>query len=788
VTAEETRALGYFLLPIPAGRKEPPPAGWLTRAEPYEVPAGGNVAIGVRGEIAILITNDERSTSWATEQFGKPHVRSVRGAHWYFRARKGQANESNKETPVGAMELHVRNKYALIPPSIHPSGAAYGWVRPLPKIAELPECPDLRELWHPSGSHHSKLLAMSSAKARAGAPEEQIAAELRAYRDSHLRDSAAHPDRELEDMARSAVEKFGRSQAAASLRETGPTEGAPDYIDLFDENGKPQWDAFIAHLESEFHFSAMRDTGELLVYRGGVYEPDGRQTVNEWVECRFRERSLRVTTRSVDEIIGSIRRAHLVPREQFNPSGFLPVSNGVLDLRTPTTPAFGDHDPARRFTFKIAVPFEVGARCPGFEALVARALPREEARATVQEEFGYTLTPGNPHKTAFFWVGPPDSMKSTLQAVLRGMLGNKNVTAISLQLLSGDNRFASSGLYGKLANLVADLPIRSIRDVGTFKMLVGGDDEVPAERKFMDQFSFRNLAKLFYSANELPAVPWADEAFFRRWILTEFAERIPLEEQVEGVASRLVVTEGPGILNWSLAGLVRLKKRGRFDPKALEGARVTWRRHSNSLVAYVEDRLEVVRTDPVPHLPKDELWNDYIAYCDERDLEPVAKNVLGTELPRLAPGIVESFPKFPDPNKSGKLKTVRSWRGARIRGVAVSTLSTGSTGDLRISHPRAREVGVTGQSGVEGVEGVEQAVAAEGRGPDLPERRVAEAAAALKSYLTERSSGSEVQTLRDHLVSRGFTTGEADAGIGRVCGDGSTTRYGDLVRLKGAGA
>ncbi|EQD73433.1 protein containing DNA primase/polymerase, bifunctional, partial [mine drainage metagenome] len=208
---EELRAGGHFLLPIPPRSKEPPPKGWVDRREPYEIPLEGNVAIGVRGETCILITNDEQSTAWATEQFGLPNVRSVRGGHWYFRAREGRANEPNKATPVGLMEFHVRNKYALVPPSVHPSGSAYLWVRPLPPANELPEAPDLRELWNPGGEHHDKLLKMSAAKARAGKDAAAIFSELAAWRDRHLPDPQVHPDRELHQLADSAVGKFGKA-------------------------------------------------------------------------------------------------------------------------------------------------------------------------------------------------------------------------------------------------------------------------------------------------------------------------------------------------------------------------------------------------------------------------------------------------------------------------------------------------------------------------------------------------------------------------------------------------
>jgi P4 family phage/plasmid primase-like protien len=224
---EDLRRMGYFTLPLPPQRKEPPPKGWVSRTEPYDIPAGGNVAIGVRGEVAILITNDDRSTVWATERFGEPNVRSVRGGHWYFKPRPEEGNEPDRETAVGTMEYYRNNKYALVPPSIHPTGIAYVWVRPLPPIDELPEAPDFRHLWHPRGEHHDEILRLSAAKAHSGLDAETITRDLILWRDSHLPDPHAHPDRELERIAKGSYDKF-HAQAVAEKATPAPPPGPPD--------------------------------------------------------------------------------------------------------------------------------------------------------------------------------------------------------------------------------------------------------------------------------------------------------------------------------------------------------------------------------------------------------------------------------------------------------------------------------------------------------------------------------------------------------------------------------
>ncbi len=265
-TVADLRGNGYFLFPIPTRSKYPPPTHWPEAATQYDIPPGSNVAIGIRSGVdhySILITNDEASTAWATARFGPPNVRSVWGTHGYFQAREGQINEPNRETTVGTMELHVRNKYAVIPPSIHPSGVAYAWVRGLPCVTKLPEAPDLRDLWHPHGGHHDELLRMSAAKAHGDLGAETIASDLKTWRDSHLPDSHAHADGELERMAKGSYAKFHEQAAAARLapkaRALWITVGRGD-----NERAVPDAAAFVQGIMAVNHFTTPRDTGEVL--------------------------------------------------------------------------------------------------------------------------------------------------------------------------------------------------------------------------------------------------------------------------------------------------------------------------------------------------------------------------------------------------------------------------------------------------------------------------------------------------------------------------------------------
>ena len=78
-------------------------------------------------------------------------------------------------------------------------------------------------------------------------------------------------------------------------------------------------------------------------------------------------------------------------------------------------------------------------------------------------------------------MGEGGAGKSQLLLVLNDiLLGKENVSNVSWQALN--ERFKTAELFGKLANIFADLPTRNIDDNGIFKALVG-EDYLTVEKK-----------------------------------------------------------------------------------------------------------------------------------------------------------------------------------------------------------------------------------------------------------------------------------------------------------------
>jgi P4 family phage/plasmid primase-like protien len=602
---------GYFLLPIPKDAKYPPPTGWIDRKEPYEIPAHGNVAIGMRGDGACLITNDEPATAWAVDRFGPPHVRTPRGGHWYFRARAGQGNEANRETAVGTIELHVRNKYALVPPSIHPTGVAYRWERELPPLVDLPECPDLRDLWHPRGKHHGQLLRMSAAKAHVGMRPAQAAAELIAWRDAHLPDPEAHPDRELVKLAESACLKFAPATPPPSDadRVTSPLlftittherSGAPD-------EKRPDRAAFEAGLAEEFRFATPRDSQQLLICRDGVYVPADTY-VAAWVQRRFEELGLPASSHFVSEVLGSLRRGSYREPEDFDPPHLLPLSNGYLDVSDGSYRVY-ESTGEPRFTYRLPVSFDAGAKCPEFEKAVAFIFPGDTERFAFQQFCGYILDPTQRHKVGGVILGAPNIGKSAIIEAVARTFGDDATIALSLRELC-ESRFAAWPLVGKLLSVCSDLPYAPIEHTGLYKQITGGD-RVKVEPKGGRPHQRALRVKFLFGANVLPRISTTDDTVFSRFlVLLSEAKPIPKADR-DLQLSRKLAAESAGILQWALQGRNMLETAGGFEPGLLERSERLWMESSDPVGAFVEACVvasPLARTDRADLLEALEDW------------------------------------------------------------------------------------------------------------------------------------------------------------------------------------
>jgi putative DNA primase/helicase len=358
-------------------------------------------------------------------------------------------------------------------------------------------------------------------------------------------------------------------------------------------------------LVHEAHLCAGRD-GRLYRYEDGVYLPDG----DAWARRRTRDvLGERWARKYADEVVGWLRDSEPIITGEPVPS-LLNVTNGMLAWKTGN---LLEHSPKQLSTVRIPHAWNPEATCPAVDAFLRQVLP-DDCIELAYEIAGYALYPGNPLRKAVMAYGAGRNGKTVFLRVVESLIGPANCSSVPLQSLTED-RFAAASLHGRLANICGDLDARAIRRSDLFKQATGGDN-IEAQRKFGQPFSFRPIALFLFSANEVPIVSDQTQAWFDRWIIVPFERRIP-DGQVDPdlVAKLTRRSELEGFLVKAVAGLRRLMERGRFDlPDAVVEAGDAYRERLDTTKAFLAESCTV---HPDAWVPRSALYAQYRQWCTD---------------------------------------------------------------------------------------------------------------------------------------------------------------------------
>jgi len=247
-----------------------------------------------------------------------------------------------------------------------------------------------------------------------------------------------------------------------------------------------------------------------------------------------------------------------------NKPNLINFKNGVLNILDPELKLIL-HDPKYLSTIRIPVDYNKTARCPAFDQFLNETLPLD-CFNLIWEIIGYNLILDNRFGKAIILIGGTTTGKSTIIKVITKLLGEENISNVSIQELE-NSKFRASCIVGKLINTFSDLPASAIKDDSVFKNLVTGD-KITFERKFGHPFNFENKAKLLFSTNTLPPHKDPHPAFFRRLILVPFRISFLGKEDPSLLEKLTTPEELSGIFNKALNGLFRLLKNKKYSESA----------------------------------------------------------------------------------------------------------------------------------------------------------------------------------------------------------------------------
>jgi putative DNA primase/helicase len=188
----------------------------------------------------------------------------------------------------------------------------------------------------------------------------------------------------------------------------------------------------------------------------------------------------------------------------------------------------------------------------------------QESIDALQELFGLLLTVDTSYQKLFMLVGPPRSGRGTIARVLVALLGRERTAGPTLASLG--ETFGLEGLLDKSLAVVADARLSRRTDIATLVerlLALSGEDQLSVPRKHQKAWVGTLSARFMILTNELPRMPDVSGALASRFIVWRLTESF-LGREDRGLLGKLL-PELPRILNWALAGLDRLARRGRFQ-------------------------------------------------------------------------------------------------------------------------------------------------------------------------------------------------------------------------------
>lgn len=412
---------------------------------------------------------------------------------------------------------------------------------------------------------------------------------------------------------------------------------------------KVSYNTFVDYLKRKFVPISMNyPKATTWIWNGQQYVENNGQiegVIEETLKPYFDDKQIK---RHEAEILYRLQLETLFWEMPFNQrTDLLPVKNGALLLDQ--TYKLLPHSPAFGFTYCIQAEYNPDARCERIEKFI-KDVVREEDVNVLYEIPALCLLDERYHY-AYMLYGDGSNGKSTYLNLLRTFLGEKNVASVSFQELC-EGRFAVAELFGKLANIYADIPAKPVSYAGVFKMLTGGD-LIKAEKKYKNPFYFVNRAKLIFSCNEYPETRDMTSAFWRRWIIIEFPNKFQRNENL--IKELTDEEELSGFLNKVLEARTRILIKGVTITKTMEDVKNEWMTRANSVWGFVNNCLV---EDPKGEITKEDMYEAYKTFCEERDLKVVSRTKFALDLQKYIR--VRSSMK----RMGGSVK--RIWEGVRL--------------------------------------------------------------------------------------------------------------------------
>ncbi len=313
--------------------------------------------------------------------------------------------------------------------------------------------------------------------------------------------------------------------------------------------------AFAKHFIKRCHVRSTKD-GRLFLYnRKGVFEELSEVSLGKVLRTIMHEGRWNSWKSPYEaEVVKVLQREAITVEEMNTNRNYINVRNGMLSL---TTFTLHPHSPEFLSTVQIPIEYNPNANSPHFMSFMKDITIDDSQLINVHQELvGYWLTVETKAEKAVYYYGGGANGKSVMASIVTALVGEDNVSSVPLSEFS--QTFGMENLIGKSLNIAAENEMggKALK-TENFKAIVSGDN-ITINIKYRPAISYRPYCRLVFLVNNLPDSSDVTEGYFRKIIIVPFPRTFKKEERNVELKNELL-KELPGILNWAIQGLKRLR-------------------------------------------------------------------------------------------------------------------------------------------------------------------------------------------------------------------------------------